>query len=381
MRSKLFTFSASLLLASTFFHASFGQSKPGNTITTAVPFLRLAPDARASGMGDLGVATSPDAGSNFYNMGKVAFNTVSNGLAVSYSPWLRDLGIRNSYFFALSGFHRLDEMQAVSVGIRYLKQGTFILTDDLGNTTNTFSPSDLAIDAGYSRKLSTKMGLGLSLRYIHSNLTDNSGDFKAGNAVSADLGFYYHGKKDLGQGWSFGGALTNLGSKISYSQNATTKSFIPANLGLGTSYTTVWDLNNKLSFGLDINKLLVPTPPDQTNAAAVAKYNDKSVIGSWFSSFGDAPGGFNEEIKEFQVGIGAEYTYSNDFTLRAGYFHEDASKGNRQYATIGAGLHYKIAEANVSYLVPTGSNSTISPLNNSFRLTLSFNLINTPKSK
>ena len=370
-----------LLVGSIYGQRALAQAKPDNTITTAVPYLRLAADSRASAMGDIGVATSPDAASNFYNMGKAAFNTSLNGLTVSYSPWLRDLGIKNSYFFALSGFHKLDDLQAITLGVRYLKQGVFTLTDDLGNTTNTYSPSDLAIDAGYSRKLSEKLGLGLSLRYIHSKLTDNSGDAHAGNSVAADLGFYYHGQKALGKGWSFGAALTNLGSKISYSQNASSKDFIPANLGLGANYTTILDIDNKLSFGLDINKLLVPTPPDPNNATAVANYNNKSVLGSVFSSFGDAPGGFKEEIKEFQVGIGAEYTYSNAFILRAGYFHEDVTKGNRQYATVGAGLRYRVAEAQVSYLIPTGSNSTVSPLNNSFRLSLVFDFAKTATSK
>ena len=373
MRLNTFTLAFSLLVGGVYGNRAFSQSKPSNTITTAVPFLRLAPDSRASAMGDIGVATSADAASNFYNMGKAVFNSTASGLTVSYSPWLRDLGLKNSYFFAASGYHKLDDLQAVTVGIRYLKQGMFTLTDDLGNTTNRFSPADLAIDAGYSRKLSNKMGIGLAVRYINSKLTGNTGDSHSGNAVAADLGFYYHGKKSLGEGWSFGAAVTNLGSKMSYSTNASSKDFLPANLGLGANYTTVLDVDNKLSFGVDINKLMVPTPPDQNDAAAVAKYNNKSVIGSWFSSFGDAPGGFKEEIREFQVGVGAEYTYSDAFILRAGYFHEDVTKGNRQYVTIGAGIRYQIAEAQVSYLVPTGSSSMVSPLNNAFRLSLAFN--------
>lgn len=373
MRQLIFTLVLCLLITGVYQTKSFAQDKPANVITTAVPFLRLAPDSRASGMGDMGVATTPDAASAFYNIGKAAFNMANNGITVSYSPWLRDLGVRNSYLFAFSGFHKLDNLQAVTFGIRYLKQGMFTLTDDLGNVTNSVSPSDLAIDAGYSRKLSNKMGVGLAIRYIHSKLTDNSGDSRPGNAVAADLGFYYHGKKELGEGWSFGAAITNLGSKMSYSQSATSKDYLPANLGLGVDYTKVLDVDNKLGFGLEVNKLMVPTPPDPTNTAAVNSYNSKSVIGSWFSSFADAPGGFNEELREFQIGIGTEYTYSDALIFRAGYFNENRTKGFRQYATFGAGIHYKVGEAQVSYLVPTGSTAQTSPLTNTFRLTLAFN--------
>jgi Type IX secretion system protein PorV len=213
------------------------------------------------------------------------------------------------------------------------------------------------------------------LKYIYSNLAGgysaNTGTtYKAGTAVAGDLGLYYNGANQAGQGWSFGAALTNLGSKIAYTDNADQKDFIPANLGLGATYTSVLDESNKITFGLDINKLLVPTPP--TDSAGMANYHTKSVIGSWFSSFGDAPGGMSEEMKEFQVSAGAEYWYNNQFALRAGYFYEDKTKGNRRYFTAGVGIKYNVFGLNFSYLIPTGSGVNQNPLSNTLRFSLVF---------
>ncbi|HYM95141.1 MAG TPA: PorV/PorQ family protein, partial [Chitinophagaceae bacterium] len=189
---------------------------------------------------------------------------------------------------------------------------------------------------------------------------------------AADLGFYYDGNSAAGNGWSFGAALTNLGSKIDYTTNATQKDFIPANLGLGTTYTKKYNSSNSLTIGLDVNKLLVPTPPAEGDATGLANYRSKSVIGSWFSSFGDAPGGFSEELKEFQISAGAEYWYNNQFALRAGYFYEDKTKGNRRYFTTGLGLKYNVFGLNFSYLIPSGSGVNRNPLSNTLRFSVVF---------
>lgn len=380
MKPKLYACLFIVILSSTTSQIAFAQIRPTNVITTAVPFLRVAPDARAAGMGDIGLTTSPDANSQFYNMGKVAFNNSNNGLAFSYTPWLPELDRKSSYLLSGSYFHKLDDMQAVSVGLRYLSQGNFDLTDDLGNTTNSFKPTDLAIEAGYSRKLSKASGIGLSVRYIRSRLADESGDIKAGSTVAADLGYFYTGIKSSGSGWNFGFAFTNLGAKISYVKNSDTKDFIPANLGVGTSYTKAVNADNKITFGLDINKLLVPTP-NNSDEVAMENYRNKGVVGSWFSSYTDAPGGFREEVKELQIGLGAEYMYKQQFALRAGYFDEHETKGNRKYVTVGAGFRFNVAGLDFSYLVPTGTDVNNNPLRNTFRATLMFDLNKNNTSK
>ena len=238
--------------------SSIAQNSPINVVTTAVPFLRISPDARAGGMGDLGVATTPDVNSQFYNVAKYAFASNPSGIGMTYTPWLKDF--------------------------------------------NSFRPRELAVDAGYSRKLSERLSLGIALRYINSNLAGGQAisgvSYKPGNAVSGDVGLYYNSLGDDGSGLSLGLALTNLGSKISYTSDATQKDYIPANFTLGAVYTSVSNEVNKLSFGLDIHKLMVPTPPLLGDSAGLVNYRSKGVVGSWFSSFGDATGGFAEELKE-----------------------------------------------------------------------------------
>ncbi|MDP9229497.1 MAG: type IX secretion system outer membrane channel protein PorV [Bacteroidota bacterium] len=349
-----------------------------NVVTTAVPFLRISPDARSGGMGDLGLATTPDANSSFYNLAKTPFNISKGGIAVTYTPWLKDLGLNDVYLASLAGYYKFDEFQAISGALRYFSLGNIQFTDNLGNDLNTYRPREFGIDAGYSRRLSDKIGVGVGLKYIYSNLAGgtatNGSTYKAGNAVAGDLSFYYNGANEAGQGWAFGAALSNLGSKISYTDNAEQKDFIPANLGLGTTYTRVFNEQNKISFGLDLNKLLVPTPPAEGDAAALEAYRNKSVLSSWFSSFGDAPGGFSEELKEFQLSIGAEYTYNNQFSLRTGYFYEDKTKGNRKYFTMGVGVKYNVFGLNFSYLLPSGSGVNRNPLSNTLRFSLIFDL-------
>jgi hypothetical protein len=375
MRSTALKLSLGILALSFFSTALFAQDKL-NVVTTAVPFLRISPDARTGGMGDLSLATSPDANSGFFNLAKIPFNQSPGGIGVTYTPWLKDLGLNDVYLASLAGYYKFDENQAINAAVRYFSLGNIQFTDNLGNDLNSFRPREFGIDLGYSRKLSDKMGIGVGLKYIYSNLAGgaatNGSNYKAGTAIAGDLAFYYDGKNDAGTGWAFGAAMTNLGSKIAYTDNADQKDFIPANLGLGTTYTKAVDEQNKITFGIDVNKLMVPTPPAEGDTAALLAYRTKGVVSSWFSSFGDAPGGFSEELKEFQVSIGAEYWYNNQFALRAGYFYEDKTKGNRKYFTMGVGLKYNIFGLNFSYLLPSGSGVNRNPLSNTLRFSLLF---------
>ena len=370
----------SLISAMTAYSQSSNQTI--NVVTTAVPFLRISPDARAGGMGDLGVATSPDANSQFYNVAKYIFSEKKSGLGLTYTPWLKDLGLNDVFLTSLAGYYKLDETQAISGSLRYFSLGNIQFTDNLGNDLNSFRPREFALDAGYSRKLSEQLSLGVALRYINSNLAGgqavNGVSYKAGNAVAGDIGLYYTNMATKDKGYNLGLALTNLGSKISYTSDATQKDFIPANLAIGAMYTFTSNEVNRLSFGMDIHKLMVPTPPslDDTSGLALINYRSKGVVGSWFSSFGDAPGGFSEEMKEFSFSLGGEYTYNDLFSVRTGYFYENKNKGNRQFFSMGAGFKYSSVNLNLSYLIPSGSGVNRNPLSNTIRFSVLFDLGN-----
>lgn len=368
-------FAGTLLLAIPFFSAAQNTI---NVVTSAVPFLRISPDARAGGMGDLGVATTADANSQFYNLAKYTFAKQPSGLAMTYTPWLKDLGLNDVYLASLAGYYQLDETQAISGSLRYFSLGNIQFTDNLGNDLNSFRPREFAIDAGYSRKLSDNLSLGVALRYINSNLAGgqavNGVSYKAGNAVAGDIGLYYNGEGEDGSGFAAGLALTNLGSKISYTSDATQKDFIPANFAVGATYTFVSNEVSKLTFGLDIHKLMVPTPPALGDSLGLVNYRTKGVVGSWFSSFGDAPGGAAEELKEFSISAGGEFTYNDQFSVRAGYFYENPTKGNRQYFSLGAGIKYSTFGVNLSYLIPSGAGVNRNPLSNTIRFSLLLDL-------
>lgn len=353
-----------------------------NVVTSAVPFLRISPDARAGGMGDVGIATAPDANSGFWNLAKTPFATKRTGLALTYTPWLKDLGLNDVYLASLAGYHQLDEEQSLSASIRYFSLGNIQFTDFAGNDLQSFRPREFAVDLGYSRKINSKLGVGVALRFINSNLAGgqavNGVSYKAGSAVAADLSLFHNGLNSKGQGLNWGVTLSNLGSKISYTSNAQQKDYIPANLGIGLAYTTVLDEMNTLTFGLDINKLMVPTPPALGDSAGLVAYRSKSVISSWTSSFGDA-GSFGEELKEYQISLGAEYVYNDQFSLRAGYFYEDKAKGNRKYFTLGAGVKYNVFGMNFSYLIPSGNGVNRNPLSNTLRFSMIFDLDNAGK--
>jgi Type IX secretion system protein PorV len=346
-----------------------------NVVTTAVPMLRITPDARATGMGETGIATSGDAYSSFWNLGKTPFAAKKSAVGLTYTPWLSDLNLKDVYLASVSGYYKLDETAALSLGLRYFSLGDIQFTDQNGNSLGSNRPREFAIEGGYSRKLSAKNGLGIGLRYISSNLASgpfNGVTYKKGSAVAADLHFFHNGVKENGEGLNYGATLSNLGSKISYTDDNNQRDFIPANLGLGASYTKVFDADSKLTFALDVNKLLVPTPG--SDSASIADYRKTGVVSSWVKGLTQAPGGGSEKIKEFTVGIGAEYWYKDQFAFRAGYFTENKLKGARTYATVGAGLKYSSLGINIAYVFPSGAGVSRNPLSNTLRFGLSFDL-------
>ncbi len=371
-----------------FFYTLSAQSTaPINVTTTAVPFLRISPDARAGGLGEEGIATSPDANSAFYNLSKTPFSDYKTGIGLTYTPWLKDLGLNDVYLLAASGYHQLDENQALSASLRYFSLGSIQFSDYNGNNWGEGRPREFAFDLGYSRKLSSKLGIGLTLRYINSNLTlgaaaasGSISAYKAGTAVAADLSFTYKNVAANQEGWTFGFVLSNLGTKIGYTNDATQKEYIPANMGLGGNYTKVFDEQNKISFGLDLNKLLVPAPPtpqngaDTVSQAALNEYYSQSVVSSWFKSF-------NGQFNTINASIGAEYTYNDQFMFRLGYFYESKDQGGRQYFTMGVGLKYNMLGLNFSYLIPSGSGITRNPLSNTIRFGLTFDLDSSDPNK
>ncbi|MBZ5858438.1 type IX secretion system outer membrane channel protein PorV [Flavihumibacter profundi] len=355
-------------------------TEPINVVTTAVPFLRISPDARSGGMGEVGIATTADVNAPFLNLAKTPFNTSKGAIGLTYTPWLKRLGLNDVYMVTASGYGKIgdNDDQAISASLRYFNLGDIQFTDNQGNEFGSFRPREFSFDVGYSRKLSEKIGLGIALRYIYSNLAGgqnvNGTTYQAGNAVAGDITFYYNGTNAVGEGFSGGATATNLGTKIGYTTDATQKDFIPANLGLGGTYTKVFDESNKITFGMDFNKLMVPTPPASGDSAGLAEYHSIPVVKSWFTSFSDAPGGFSEELREWTISTGIEYWYQDQFALRTGYFYEDKTKGNRQYFTVGMGIKYNVFGLNFSYIIPSGSGVNQNPLSNTLRLGLIFDL-------
>jgi hypothetical protein len=371
MKSKLIKYIALLsLFFMTIAVQCFAQTmEPLNIVTTSVPFLRISPDARAGGMGDVGIATSADANAMFWNQAKIPFAESKTSLSVNYNPWLKNIA-KSIYLASISGYTQLDDKQAISLSMRYFHLGQVQFTDFDGNELQRYQPREFSFDMGYSRKLSSKFGLGLALRYINSSLATgliNGENYKAGSAVAADISVYHNGTDASGKGFSWGVSLSNLGSKIGYTSNANEKDFIPANAGAGIAYTTLLDANSKITLALDANKQLVPgikyTGDTTVDAASLAKYKTFGVTDSWF-----------KPNNAYSISAGAEFAYSNQLFLRAGYFYEDEMQGNRQYYTMGAGLKNKLATFNFSYLVPSGKNLTISPLANTIRVSLLFEL-------
>lgn len=362
-----------------------------NPVNTGVTTLSITPDARGSGMGNLGAATDPDVNSQFWNPSKYAFAYSNGGLAISYTPWLRK--IVNDIFLAdLSGYWKLGsgDNQALSASFRYFSLGEVQMSGgDVGSTVQTINPYEFALDFGYSRKLSEKFSMGVVLRYILSDLSYEdtySGETNsAANAFSVDVSGYYTTFPMIGRNecqFSWGFDISNIGTKVSYDHGAN-YAFLPTNLRLGAMFMFPLADYNTLSLGLDLNKLLVPTKPrrkdfdtetaegEQAYDDAVEKWQTMSPITGIFKSFSDAPGGFKEELQEINVSFGAEYAYNQQFFVRAGYNYENANKGGRSYFAFGAGFSLNVVRLDASYMLATAQSS---PLDQTLRFTLSFDM-------
>lgn len=350
--------------------SSFAQTTTAGTdikaITTAVPFLMIAPDSRSGALGDAGVAISDDANATHWNLSGLAFTDKQMGVGISYTPWLRALvpDINLSY---LSGFYNLGERGGViASSIRYFTLGKIEFTDENAIKYGEYNANEFAIDAGYTRKVSENFSAGVALRFIYSNLAANATvggfDTKPGTSVAGDVNMLY--TKDLTAGqtpvnFRWGLNITNIGAKISYT-NSNNRDFIPTNLRTGILVKSALDEYNSIGITADVNKLLVPSEGGQS---------EKTLIDGIFSSFGDAEGGFSEEISEFNLAAGLEYWYNDLFAARAGVFLEDAEKGNRKFITLGAGVKYNVFALDFAYLA---SLQQAHPLQNTLRFSLSF---------
>ncbi|CAN5292428.1 type IX secretion system outer membrane channel protein PorV [soil metagenome] len=366
-----------------------GQDSDRRVITTAVPFLLLSPDARSGAMGDVGVATSPDANAAHWNPAKLAFIQNNWGFSLNYTPWLNKI-VNDMSINYLSFYKKLGDEQAFGASLRYFDLGDIQLTDAFGNSLGDFNPREFAFDGTYSRILTEHLSIGSSARFILSNLagsiTTNNNDARAGISVAADIGLYYTRPIITGgnnSNLSFGANISNIGSKITYN-SASDRDFIPTNLRLGSAYTTSLDPYNTLTFALDFNKLLVPTTPvyernpngtivrDADGNPRIERGRDpnRSLLSGMFGSFSDAPDGFSEELREIMIAFGTEYWYNNIFAARAGYFYENQYKGNRKYFTVGLGVRYQVFGLDFAYLVPQRQNN---PLAETLRFSLTFN--------
>lgn len=352
-----------------------------NTITTAVPFLIIGPDAKSGGMGDVGVASTPDAMSMHWNPAKYAFVDDDFGISVAYTPWLRALipDINLSY---ISGYARTNERETFGFALRYFTLGEIKFTGQNGESMGFFNPNELALSTAYARKLSDKFSTAISLRYIYSNLTGGAfvgtQSTNAGQSIAGDISAYYENPIRLGGNdvmWAMGLNISNIGSKIAYTETVD-KDFIPTNLRIGSSLATNIDEYNRISFEFNINKLLVPTPPlyNDDNEIISGEDPDVSVISGIFQSFSDAPTG-DREVRELIYSTGLEYWYDQQFAIRSGYFYEHPSKGDRQFLSLGAGLRYNVFGLDFSYLIPVRSrdeSGVVNPLSNTLRFALTF---------
>jgi hypothetical protein len=348
-------------------------------VSTGVPLLIIAPDARSGAMGDVGVASKPDANSLHWNAAKLAFMQNQTGVSFTYSPWLREL-VSDIELLYLGGYYKLNERSTLGASLTYFSLGAIDFFDQEGMATGTYKPNEFAMDLAYTMKLNENFAISLTGRYIRSDLTQgqNVGTTQthAANAGAADLGLYYQKaiKAERPSEYALGLQISNLGSKISYSDNMDSE-FLPANLRLGGRYTMDLDQFNKISFMMDFNKLLVPTPPVYDTLGNIYAGLDPNVgvFQGAIQSFYDAPNGFKEEIQEISLSIGTEYWYNKVLALRAGYFYEAKNKGARQYLTLGAGIKYNVMGLDISYLIATGQLNN-NPLKNTLRVGLNFDL-------
>ena len=362
-----------------------------NPIQTGVTSLNIAPDARGAAMGDLGAATEPDAYSQFWNPSKYAFAYSTAAISLSYTPWLRKL-VNDIYLANLSGYWKIggSDNQAVSASLRYFSLGEIDMTDDAGVAVNSVNPYELAFDLGYSRKLSESFSMGVALRYIYSDLAFSdaySAEQQTGaSAFAADISGFLTTYPIIGRNecqWSWGFNISNIGSKVSYN-DGNDPAFLPTNFRLGTTFTFPLAQYNNLALSFDVNKLLVPTRPRESDYTAndgtfdsegyenaLDEWRNTSSISAIFNSFSDALGGFKEELKEINFSVGAEYNYNQQFFVRAGYFYENPDKGNRQYFAFGAGFSLNVVQLDASYMIATAQSS---PLDQTLRFSLTFDM-------
>jgi len=360
-----------LIVTAIFSSLFFTNAQENNPIITAVPSLTIAPDARAGGMGDIGAASSPDVNSQFWNPAKYVFIESNAGFSLSYTPWLRQL-VTDIDLAYLAGYYKFNDNSAVSMSMRYFSLGDITLMDQLGFPQGSANPNELAVDGAFSQKLSENLSASVALRFIYSDLNNGmnlSGgtEMYPGISVAADVSAYYRLPVTLSTGagnLAFGLNVSNIGSKISYDEFVSSN-FIPTNLRIGTSFEYPIDEYQLLSVSADINKLLVPTPDGATD------FNNVSMLSGVFRSFGDAPGGVSEELREINWSLGAEYSYNKQFFVRAGYFNENQYKGNRKYFTAGAGFKLNIFQLDAGYVISTSQSN---PLDQTLRFSLSFDL-------
>ena len=349
-----------------------------NPVDQAVVSQTIAPDARAAGMGDVGCATDPDVNSQYWNLAKYPFCISRAGVALNYTPWLRQL-VSDIDLAYMAGYYRIGDYGALSGSLRYFSLGEVYTADESDMTVN---PSEMSLDVAYSRMLSETFSMGVGLRWIYSDLRyDYSEDSKPASAFAADIAFYYNNYVMLGNRecqLGLGLTATNIGSKISFYGDEESQ-FIPANLRLGASLMIPVDEYNRFTLAADANKLMVPTVPRQGVEESNSDYQDRvrreysdiSSIKGMFDSFSDAPGGFKEEMEEIQWSVGAEYVYNDKFSLRAGYHHESQSKGNRKYFTVGGGFRMSVFSLDVGYVISTAQSN---PLDQTLRFTLAFDM-------
>lgn len=356
-------------------------------ITTGVPFLLVSADARAAGMADAGVATSADAFSQQWNPAKYAFINNEKGFSISYTPYLTDL-VNDISLGQLTYFNKINDRSTWAGSLRYFGLGNIELRNDANDQPRIVSPNELSLDGSYSLKLSNAFSMAVSGRYIRSNLkvaTDNT-DASAANTFAVDIAGYYQSEEKAYSHfngiWRAGFNIQNLGPKISYDNDEFNTNFLPANLKIGTSFDFIFDEDNKLLVHLELNKLLVPTPqnPDSNGDGTITpeeytqnynNYRKTGWVSGIFKSFGDAPNGFSEELKEITYALGTEYLFKESFAIRMGYFHENPLKGARQFFSLGAGFKYTTAKIDVSYLF--SSSKVRNPLENTLRFSLTFN--------
>jgi hypothetical protein len=337
--------------------------------STAVPFMLISPDARSAGMGNLSIAMSPEANDLFGNTAKIPYLKNDRGFLINYTPWLRDLNLTDVYLASAGFYKKLNSVSGINSSLRFFSLGNIDFTDESGlSTLPSQRPSEFSFDFGYNILLSDALSIGATMRYINSRLVSgavNNTIFKAGNTFAGDISLFYKQNDDL-EGFHAGLVLSNLGGKVSYSNESKNKYFIPANIGLGLAYLSKFDTENSLEVGVDVNRLMVPASPSSSDADVVDQYFSQSVVSSWFNSFSNKYGiPFSESLK---ISLGAEYNYADRFHLRAGYFLDNNKNlGSMQYFTVGSSFQYQQSKFNISYLVPTGGGITRNPLSNTLR--------------